>query len=317
MSSRSRQAARPSGPHTPVSNQDQEAAAVRRRVAASPEEGDDPRTTPVNDNGTEAVENHSPTGALAAAEMWTPPESDELRDIGEASFGSPPSMAEVVIGPDDRVQITNTSAYPWRVHASLVIQAADNSSWIGTGWFIGARTLMTAGHVVHIKNSGVPGRDGWVKRINVMPGRNGSTLPYGSVTSTQFHSVTGWTNDGSEDYDYGAIRIPTDLGNTVGWLSFGVYSNSDLTSISGNISGYPGDQPSGTQWYDWSNIASVTSRKVFYEIDTAGGQSGSAVYRIADGKRYAIAVHAYGAVSGNSGTRITTPVFNNMVAWNS
>ena len=28
--------------------------------------------------------------------------------------------------------------------------------WIGTGWFIGPHTLMTAGHVVFIKNSGVP-----------------------------------------------------------------------------------------------------------------------------------------------------------------
>jgi hypothetical protein len=61
-----------------------------------------------------------------------------------------------VHGPDDRVQISNTSVYPWRVHASLLITAADGSRWIGTGWFIGPHTLMTAGHVVYIKNSGVP-----------------------------------------------------------------------------------------------------------------------------------------------------------------
>jgi hypothetical protein len=41
---------------------------------------------------------------------------------------------------------------------------------------------MTAGRVVHIKDSGVAGRDGRVRKIQVMPGRNGSTLPYGSVT---------------------------------------------------------------------------------------------------------------------------------------
>ena len=83
----------------------------------------------------------------------------------------------------------------------------------------------------------------------------------------------------------------------------------------GNISGYPGDKPSGTQWYDARKIDSVNPRKVFYDIDTAGGQSGSAVYRIVNGNRYAFAVHAYGGASANSGTRIVTPVFNNFVAW--
>src|SRR5262249_39561020 len=198
-------------------------------------------------------------------------------------------------------QITNTSIYPWRVHASLLITAADNSQWIGTGWFIGPHTLMTAGHVVYIKNSGVSGRDGWVKTIQVMPGRNGSQLPYGSVTSNNFRSVTGWTNSGDQNYDYGAIIIPSDLGNTVGWLGFGVYPDGDLVASTGNITGYPGDKPAGTQWYNFHQIASVDSRKVYYDIDTAGGQSGSAVYRIISGQRFAIAVHAYGGAVTNSG----------------
>ncbi len=187
--------------------------------------------------------------------------------------------------------------------------------WIGTGWFIGPHTLMTAGHVVFIKNSGVPGRDGWVKRIVVMPGRNGSSLPYGSVTSSSFHSVVGWTSNGDENYDYGSIIIPNDLGNTVGWLGFGVYSDAELLASIGNISGYPGDKPTGTQWYDSRRIASVNTRKVYYDIDTAGGQSGSAVYRIIGGDRYGVAIHAYGGVTTNSGTRIIKPVYDNMVAW--
>ena len=227
----------------------------------------------------------------------------------------PRRRSSTVHGPDDRVQVTNTSAYPWRAHASLLITAADNSTWIGTGWFIGPHTLMTAGHVVHIKNSGVPGRDGWVKKIQVMPGRNGGSLPYGSVTSTTFRSVTGWTTNGDENHDYGAIILPTQLGNTVGSFGFGVYSDADLTAYTGNISGYPGDKPSGTQWYDSRKIASVNSRKVYYDIDTAGGQSGSAVYRVINGNRFAVAIHAYGGASTNSGTRIITAVYNNMVAW--
>jgi glutamyl endopeptidase len=303
--------------HTPISNHSKEEAAVKeeQQVSQPPSEGVKSENTQIKDDGTEAVKDYKRTKAKAA-ELWTLPNSiADLRDIGEASFGSPPPIAETVHGPDDRVQINSTDAYPWRVHASLLITAADNSMWIGTGWFIGPHTLITAGHVVYIKNSGVPGRDGWVKSINVMPGRNGSTLPYGSVTSTNFHSVTGWTDSGDENYDYGAIIIPTELGNTVGWFGFGVYPDSDLLSATGNISGYPGDKPTGTQWYDSRTIASVNSQKVYYDIDTAGGQSGSGLYRIINGQYYGIAIHAYGGATTNSGTRITTPVYNNMVSW--
>lgn len=302
--------------HTSVSNQPQgEAAAAPKPISTPPGEGQNPRTIPAQADGSEAVKGRKKTESVLA-EMFTAPKSAApLRDIGEASFGPPPSLTRTVHGPDDRIQIKNTSVYPWRAHASLLITARDNSMWIGTGWFIGTHTLMTAGHVVFIKNSGVPGRDGWVKKIQVMPGRNGNSLPYGSVTSTNFRSVTGWTSNGDENYDYGAIIIPTQLGNTVGWFGFGVYSDADLLASTGNISGYPGDKPAGTQWYDHRRIASVNSRKVYYDIDTAGGQSGSAVYRIINGQRYAVAVHAYGGASTNSGTRIVQPVFNNMMTW--
>lgn len=283
---------------------------VTKPVSEEPSKGESGGTDEVNPDGTEAV-----VGRKKSAEgelIHSAPDTSTLRDIGEASFGC---TQETVHGTDNRVQITNTAVYPWCVHCSLLITAADNSKWIGTGWFIGPHTVMTAGHVVYIKNSGVAGRDGWVKSILVMPGRNGNSIPFGSVTSTNFRSVTGWTQSGSEYYDYGAIILPTNLGNRTGWFGFGVYSDSDLVASVGNISGYPGDKPGGTQWYDYHKIASVNSRKVYYDIDTYGGQSGSSVYRIISGGRYGIAIHAYGGATTNSGTRIVTPVFNNMVAW--
>jgi glutamyl endopeptidase len=303
-------------PDNAISNQPEVSAPVElaEPVFQQPSEGTDSAVAGAAD-GTEQVEGRARSEG-APGELWTAPATTQLRDIGEASFGPPPPVAETVHGPDDRVQITATSAYPWRVHASLLITAADGSLWIGTGWFIGPHTLMTAGHVVYIKNSGVPGRDGWVRSINVMPGRNGSSLPYGSVTSTSFRTVNGWANNGDENFDYGAIIIPTELGNTVGWFGFGVWPDSDLQSAVANISGYPGDKPAGTQWYDHQTIASVNARKVFYDIDTAGGQSGSAAYRIINGSRYGVAIHAYGGATTNSGTRIVQSVYDNMVAWN-
>lgn len=234
--------------HTAVSNQPEElsALAAEQPVFRSPSEGVAGTPAPPGSvDGLEDVEGYRrPEYDALSAEVWTAP-TVVLPDIGEASFGPAHPVVETVHPPDDRVQITNTAIYPWRAHASLLITAADNSRWIGTAWFIGPHTLATAGHVVYIKNSGVAERDGWVKSIQVMPGRNGTTLPYGSVTSTNFRSVTGWTGSGDENYDYGAIIIPTELGSTTGWFGFGAWPDADLLKSVANISGYPGDKPPG------------------------------------------------------------------------
>jgi glutamyl endopeptidase len=297
-------------PHTAVTSEGIEEAPLEE-AAQPPSEGEGGEVLEASGD----VELEAPvTTEAAPADLWTPPTVD-LLDVAIASFGPPPPIAETVHGPDDRVRITNTAAYPWRVHASLVITAQDNSTWIGTGWFIGPHTLITAGHCVFIKNSGVPGRDGWAKTIDVMPGRNEAVLPYGSMRSTSFRAVTGWTNTGDQRYDYGAIILPSDLGNSVGWFGFGVYSDADLGASTLNISGYPGDKPAGQQWYDSHGVAAVDSHKVHYDIDTVGGQSGSAVYRVIGGRRFGVAIHAYGGATTNSGTRINTAVYNNLNAW--
>lgn len=239
-----------------------------------------------------------------------------LRDASEASF-PPPLVPESVIGDDSRRRIRATDDYPWRVHCSLLITARDGSRWIGTAFFIGKRVLATAGHNVFI-NGPVAARNGWVRSIDVMPGRDDDNLPFGTTTSSRFYSVRGWTQNADAEYDYAAIILPDGYQNETGWLGFGAYSDSTLTSSTGNLSGYPGDLGNGAQqWYMARKIASVGTRKVFYDIDTFGGQSGSAVYRIADGKRFAVGIHAYGVGANplNSATRINRPAFDNLKAW--
>ncbi|MGK8487403.1 trypsin-like serine peptidase [Nocardia asiatica] len=296
--------------HTPVSS----AGTLIEEAHQPPGTGSSPGISAAAGD-IEDIEGYVVPGAAAETGLA---ELSELPDIAWASYGSPEVHAiERVIGIDDRVQVAATADYPWRVHASLLITAADGSHWIGTGWFLGPHTLGTAGHVVFIKNSGVPGRDGWVRSIQVIPGRNGATQPFGSVVASggAFRSVTGWTVNGNQNFDYGAIVLPTNLGNTTGWFGFGVYNDATLTSATANISGYPGDKPAGTQWYHGSRVSAVNDQKVFYETDTVGGQSGSAVYRLADGQRMAFAIHAYGGATSNSGTRINTSVYNNLLAW--
>jgi len=257
-----------------------------------------------------------------------PKELDESLwlDAWYSSFTSPVSQAlartsrvrreeflpEVIIGPDDRVKVANTTTFPWRAICSLKITAADGTNWIGTGWFCGPRLVMTAGHCVHMASNG-----GWVKQIEVIPGRNGASQPYGSRVSKTFRSTNGWVQSQNRNYDYAAIYIAggTALGNTVGYFGYGTRSDSELMSYLVNVSGYPGDKPTGTQWWHSKGVKSVSPFTFVYDIDTMGGQSGAPVWVLSNNQRIAVGIHTNGAPTGNSATRIQQQVFNNITTW--
>jgi V8-like Glu-specific endopeptidase len=302
----------PTGLHTPVTNVHTTEATVGEELISKGDSGFGDDAELLADADEEFVP--TPESALAEAAEPIALDTHDLRDVGEASFG-PPARLEAVIGTDERIQIHDTSKLPWRLSASLLITGADNSQWIGTGWFISPRTLATAGHCVFIKGSGVPGRDGFVKKIQVLPGRNGSQAPFGALTATEFWTVKGWADHGLENFDYGAIILPAAFQQNIGYFGFASFPDSMLQSATANIAGYPGDKPSGTLWFDKRKVASLKPEKVFYAADTAGGQSGACVYIVRNRMRMGVAIHAYGGATANSGTRISTEVFTNLKSW--
>jgi V8-like Glu-specific endopeptidase len=219
---------------------------------------------------------------------------------------------EIVHGRDDRVRVGNTRPYPWRTICHLEITTKTGGRGTCTGSFIGPRVVLTAGHCLYLHAHG-----GWAKSIKVIPGRNASQQPYGSAVGTYFISTKGWVNSRNSNYDYGVIVLPSNqkLGNAVGWMGLANLSFSSLLGLLVNSSGYPGDKPYGTQWWNANRILAVTDRRIYYQIDTAGGQSGSPVWRYKDGKRHIIAIHTTGGTPFNGATRINDPVFANLVKW--
>jgi V8-like Glu-specific endopeptidase len=222
------------------------------------------------------------------------------------------SISEVIIGTDDRVRINTTTIYPWRAVCALRITARDGSRWIGTGWLVSPRTVITAGHCVFLHDHG-----GWARSIEVIPGINDASRPYGSCSSNNLRSVQGWTQNKNRDFDYGAIILPANcrLGDRTGYFGYAVRNDAYLLSSTVNLSGYPGDKRGNQKWYMARRPKSVSSRVIYYDIDTMGGQSGAPVWIKIGTARYCVGIHTNGASSGNSATRIAVPVFNNIMAW--
>ena len=228
---------------------------------------------------------------------------------------------ESVIGVDDRERIIETDIQPWRMICALRIHGANGGVGIGTGWLAGPRTVVTAGHCVH--HSALAG---WADTIQVSAGQDRSDRPFGTITASRFSSVDRWVSNADPDFDVGCIHLDESLGDTVGWFSTASLPPSQLEAHRINISGYPSDRGAGTEQYFHANrILHVSDRRVFYDVDTFGGQSGSPVWIHEEDEAppLVVAIHAYGTggtpfdlgITANSAPRIIPEVYDLIESW--
>jgi glutamyl endopeptidase len=271
-------------------------------------------------------------GNKGATENQDPGDIGAFQVIGKRSVPLPnrtrdPHL-ETVIGPDDRILVKETTRFPWRAIAQLEItpQTGKPGPLIGTAWFAGAKTLITAGHCVYDPVQ----IGGWARSIKVVPGKYGTTAPFEIHSAARFATVDQWLNlAGTEQgygYDIGCIQLSTAVGEKTGVFAVKSVNDKDLQEQLVNVCGYPVDKNLGTMQYLHANrIKATAPQRVFYDVDTYGGQSGSAVYVLnAPGDvPQAVAIHAYGTGATpsdvhlvvNSGTRLTAVLVEQIKKW--
>jgi glutamyl endopeptidase len=191
-----------------------------------------------------------------------------------------PPGVESVCNTDERIQVQSATSLPYKAICKLYIRSSTGKNFVGSGWLTHSNKLYTAGHCVYDHGEG-----GWMDSIIVIPGKSGSSEPYGRYTAADMLATNGWTNDASERYDMGAILLTSNV-------SHGDFLSPTLTDAdSGTVCGYPADRDGGDYQYRMLDTVGNRDGRFYYQIDTAGGQSGCPLLK---NNSTSMGIHNYG-----------------------
>ena len=252
------------------------------------------------------------SGFLGSA-LGAPTCDDVRRNFARGKFGDVDINGVVTtIDKEDRKREFRTDAPPFRMICSIEVAFGDEPPVpAGTGWLVGRCTVVTAAHVLWW--------DGKVKKVRVVPGRNGLDPGRRGFESTTFHIHEQWGGETQQrpEWDIAAIRLPEPIGDTIGWFGVAAMPDNMLADRMVNIAGYPSVvdgqmvERCAEFWFETNFVAEVRPERLFYGIDTSPGQSGAPIILwpnplAPDGPPTVIGVHTRGVTDEplNSGTRI-------------
>lgn len=222
-----------------------------------------------------------------------------------------------VLGTDDRTQVDDTTAYPFAAIVQVRIDFDGDGSYDGwgSGAMISPDDVLTAGHVLWSSEYG------YAKNIQVIPARDGGSVPFGTALGTAWHVPDAYVaTSGSTFYDIGVINLDRSIGSETGSFAVQGNDNDALVGTTVTTAGFPGDLSSDGSVMvttgDAIDGAQGLSR-IYYDgaLDSYGGQSGSPLWVTDEGTATIVGVHTSGGIRYNGGTAVTPEFYDLISGW--
>jgi V8-like Glu-specific endopeptidase len=249
----------------------------------------------VGPGGTSSLVQEAPSSPNAGGATARSPREARIQAIAD-------------VPPDFTQRIGATDQYPWSTQCKLYITYPDGTFLRRSGTLVSDKYVLTAGECVYDSDFG-----GWADTIEVVPGLNGGSRPFGSAFATYMRSYTGWTDNRYLDHDFGLITLDRAIGNSTGWL--GYEWNSSFNGWTCNISGYPNDVDNGErQWYSYGDVWAESDNLLRVPtFSQSPGMIGACGYHYdsSQNQRWAFGIY----VGDTYATRINSTKFNSLSSW--
>jgi V8-like Glu-specific endopeptidase len=207
-------------------------------------------------------------------------------------------------------RIEATGSRPWRWICQLVVTDTNDRKLLATGWLAAPHLVITAGRCVF--EPGV----GRARRIEVIPGLDGSYRPYGSTTSRRFATVQGWIEHRDPSCDYGCIFL-SDAFPGIGHFGLGQYTGSGLLGQIANNAGYPDFPPRGRPCFEACAVAATEDRMIGYRASGYELPVGSPVWMQAErgDRRQRLVCGMIGSSDPSRAIRLSREVLETIRKW--
>ncbi|MCK8601285.1 S-layer homology domain-containing protein [Desulfoferrobacter suflitae] len=219
---------------------------------------------------------------------------------------------ENTVNSDERMRVDNTQIYPFNT-VCYVSFSNLGLRYRGTAFLVSPYVALTAGHNVYDA-----GLFSWSYDFLLAPGQYqaypGGTVyrPYGQTYAAELHTNNAYLAGGGFAYDYGAVMFDKPFSS----ISTFMPVQFDATPNWINVVGYPlqvqSEFNSQTMWRSSSSVYDISDRIIRYTADTSGGNSGGPVYL--DSRRV-VAIHTFGEINVNGGTRLVAANQHNITEW--